>query len=151
VRFDKSGYQLTLFPCQSSSDLSTKWVCVKRHIIFLKICMSFKILELTDWWENMQQKDGRRPLWMISETFETTTAAASECGLVWRTADSCQWGDWRMETSLGLCPCKGTPFWTFVVVMDAECFLLGLSFSRWIGYTVYDRCFLLQYIMDPVS
>jgi len=25
-------------------------------------------------------------------------------------------GDWRMETiSPGLCPCKGTPFWTSVV------------------------------------
>jgi len=43
-----------------------------------------------------------------SETFErTTTAAASEFGLVWRrrSADSCQRGDWRMETtSPGLSP-----------------------------------------------
>ena len=32
----------------------------------------------------------RRPLLMIFETYERPTAAASECGLVCRTADSCQ-------------------------------------------------------------
>jgi len=38
---------------------------------------------------NLQQKDGRKTLRMISETSERTTAAASECGLIWHTADSC--------------------------------------------------------------
>jgi len=40
---------------------------------------------------------------MIFETFERTTVAASECSLVWHTADSCQWGDWRMETTFSAC------------------------------------------------
>jgi len=41
---------------------------------------------------------------MTSETFERPTAAAFECTFVCNTADSCRWGDWRMETtSPGLC------------------------------------------------
>jgi len=68
---------------------------------------------------------------MIFETFEKKTAAASECGLVWHTADCCRWGDWQMETTYpGLWPCKGTSFWTFVIIMDAACSLL--TFLRWI-------------------
>jgi len=39
---------------------------------------------------------------MTFETLERPTAAASECGLVWHTADSCQWGDQWMETSTRL-------------------------------------------------
>jgi len=67
---------------------------------------------------------------MIFETFESPTAAASECGLVWRTADSCQWGDWQMEmTSLGFRPWNGMPFWTFVAIMVAACLLL--TFACW--------------------
>ena len=45
----------------------------------------------------------------------------------------------RMETSLGLCPCKGTPFWTFVIIMDAKCSLLTLS--RWKFMTVVVSCY----------
>jgi len=30
---------------------------------------------------------------MIFQTFKKTTAAASECGLVCYTADSCHWGN----------------------------------------------------------
>jgi len=62
MSFDKTGYQLSLFQCQSSCylyskrRLSRKWVCVKRHITFVKICMSFKVLQLTDWWKNIQQR-----------------------------------------------------------------------------------------------
>jgi len=51
---------------------------------------------------------------MTFETFEKPTAAVSECSLVWRTAESCRWGNWQMATSLGLCLWNGTPFWTFV-------------------------------------
>jgi len=48
---------------------------------------------------------------MTVETFERPTAAASECSLVWCTADSCWWGDWRMETtSPGLYPWNGRHF-----------------------------------------
>jgi len=54
---------------------------------------------------------------MTFETFERPNAAASECGLVWRTADSCHWGNWRMESTFpGLCPWNGTLFWTFIAI-----------------------------------
>jgi len=56
---------------------------------YFKLCMSLKVLKLSHWWKNLQQ----RPLWMIFETFERRTAAVSECDL-WHTADSCQWGEW---------------------------------------------------------
>jgi len=58
----------------------------------------FAGMELSDWY-------GRKTsLQMISKTSEKTTNAASDCSLVWRTADCCRRGDWRMEmTSLGLC------------------------------------------------
>ena len=101
MSFDKTGYQLTLFQCQSSNGmysrqrLSRKWVCAKRHII-LKNLYEFQGFGANRLMKNIQQKDGRRLLWMISERFKITTAAASECGLVWHTAHSYRWGDWRV-------------------------------------------------------
>jgi len=56
-------------------------------------------------------------LYLTFETFEKQTAAVSECGLIWHTADSCQRGNWWMETtSPGLCPWNGMPLWTFVAI-----------------------------------
>jgi len=60
--------------------------------------MSSKVLELTDWWKNLhQQMQEAHFKWLIFETLKRTTAAASECCLVWRTTDSCECGNWRME------------------------------------------------------
>jgi len=101
-------------------------LCKENHFIF-KNQYEFCDLVLTDLWKNLQQKNRQRPLWM---TFERPTAAVSECGLVWQTTDSCQWGNWRMEmTYPGLCPWNGMPFWTFVAIMVAACPLL--TFSCW--------------------
>ena len=56
------------------------------------------------------------------------TEATSDWDLVWHTADRCQWGDWRWEMLFpGLCPCRGTSCWTFVVISTVACLLLTFS------------------------
>ena len=40
---------------------------------------------------------------LIRETFERTTEAMSDWGLVWHTADCCWWGSWRMEMEIWAC------------------------------------------------
>jgi len=102
----KLGTSLLYFHCSHlhQTALTTEMgLCKENHNLFFKNVYEFEDLELTDPWKNLQQKDRQRPLWMIFETSERPAAAASECGLVWYTADSCRWGDWRMERHLWAC------------------------------------------------
>jgi len=63
MSFDKTGYQLTLFPLQpSTSDDANHgngFVQKEPHFIFKNLC-KFEDLELTDPRKNMQQQDRQR-------------------------------------------------------------------------------------------
>jgi len=107
-------------------------LCNENHILFFLNLYEFKRFGANIVVEEFATKGYKKTTLNNFETIERLTTAASRCSLVWCTEGSCQWGDWRMEsTSPGLCPCKGTPFSTPVVIMDATCRML--TFPRWMA------------------
>ena len=121
----KQSYELTLFHCsllQQTTTIKKMGLCKEKHVLFFKKSAFGANILVTEFGTKVR----RRPLWMIFETLQRRTAAAH----------SCRWGDWRIKTSPGLCPCKGTPFWTFVVILDATYPLLHFL-VKWLNMLWY--------------
>jgi len=107
---------------------SQKRVYSRMVVFSTNISMSLRVTAPRNRRKNSQQVVEENHFELIRETFERTTEATSDLGLVLHTADCCWWGDWRIEEkSPGLRPHILAAFWTFIVISDLGSPLLTLS------------------------
>jgi len=142
MSFDKTWYQLTISVGSHQQQMMLIMeigLCNEKHFIF-KNLHEFKGFGANKFATNDRKEDHFE--WFLN-IWENNCSI--ECRLVWRTADSCWWGYWWMKTtSLSLYPCKGTPFWTIVALMDTACPLLTfhiewLNISRFVVTSCYSN------------